>query len=96
MGSEEIAPVLLDAGNRWGERRASLSAAYPRAWKLQDLVWTLRRKDKTFCPAGIDPLLLGYPACRLVISLITHPFLCKIHFILTRPGLQCGLFPSCS
>jgi hypothetical protein len=96
MGSEEIAPILPDAGNRWGESPASLSAAYPRAWSNQDLVLTLRRKDKTFGPAGIDPRFLGYPACRLVISLITHPILRKIHFILRRPGLQCGLFPSCS
>lgn len=94
VGSEELALILPDAGNRWGERPASLSAAYSRAWLLQDLVWTLRRKDKTFGLAGIDPRFLGQPACNLVISLITHPFLCKIHFLLTGPGFQCGLFPS--
>ena len=92
MGSEEIAPILPDAGNRRNERPASFSAAYLSAWSLQELVWTFRRKNKAFGTAGIDPLFLGCPACSLVISLITHPFLRKVHFIMTRPGLQFGFF----
>jgi hypothetical protein len=72
MGSEEIAPILPDAGIRWDERLASLSAAYPSAWSLLNFVWILRRKDKTFGPVGIDPPFLAYPACSLVIWLRIH------------------------
>jgi hypothetical protein len=56
---EQLQSDLTPAIGGW--KISFTSAAYPRSWSLQELVWMLWRKDKTFGPAGIDPRILGHP-----------------------------------